>query len=83
LLSGLFIHNILAQHLAAAIYSASAKDIGRTQALEQEMQDLDVGHKQMKMLKAIYGVTKIKEGMSQHHSYGVTMMLPLRRNIPR
>ncbi|GKC15309.1 hypothetical protein Tco_1012091, partial [Tanacetum coccineum] len=34
---------------------------GRIQALEQEMRDLDVEHKQMKMLKASYGVTTPQE----------------------
>ncbi|GJU86802.1 hypothetical protein Tco_1294348 [Tanacetum coccineum] len=51
--------------------------------------DLDVEIKQMKDLKASYGVTttqelrrnQIKEEMSQHHSYGITTSLPLRRNL--
>ncbi|GJV21444.1 zinc finger, CCHC-type containing protein [Tanacetum coccineum] len=34
---------------------------GRTRALEQETRDLDMAHKQMKMLKAIYGVTSPQE----------------------
>ncbi|GJV82451.1 hypothetical protein Tco_1522349 [Tanacetum coccineum] len=63
----------------------------RTRALEQETRDLDVEIKQMKDLKASYGVTTpqdlrrnlIKEGMSQHHSYDITTLLPLRRNLPR
>ncbi|GKB97750.1 phospholipase-like protein, partial [Tanacetum coccineum] len=38
---------------------------GRTQALEQETLDLDVAHKQMKMLKAIYGVTSPQELRNQ------------------
>ncbi|GJW33154.1 hypothetical protein Tco_0053186 [Tanacetum coccineum] len=34
---------------------------GRTRALEQKTRDLDVAHKQMKMLKAIYSVTSPQE----------------------
>ncbi|GKC18395.1 reverse transcriptase domain-containing protein [Tanacetum coccineum] len=50
---------------------------GRTRALEQETQDLEVEIKQMKDLKASYDATttqelrcnQIKEEMSHHHSY--------------
>ncbi|GJW52348.1 hypothetical protein Tco_0093699 [Tanacetum coccineum] len=53
---------------------------GRIQALEHERWDLDVEIKQIKDLKASYGITipqelrrnQIKEDMSQHHDYGIT-----------
>ncbi|GKE33043.1 hypothetical protein Tco_1452365, partial [Tanacetum coccineum] len=33
----------------------------KIQALEQETRDLDVEHKQMKMLKVVYDVTTLQE----------------------
>ncbi|GJU55497.1 reverse transcriptase domain-containing protein [Tanacetum coccineum] len=55
------------------------KDCGRMRAFEQVTRDLDVEIKQMKELKASYGVTtpqelrrnQVNEGMSRHPSYGV------------
>ncbi|GKA02173.1 hypothetical protein Tco_0674838 [Tanacetum coccineum] len=63
----------------------------RIQAFEHETQDLDVEIKQMKELKANYGVTtpqelcrnKINEGMSQHPSYSVNASSCIRRNQHR
>ncbi|GKD01656.1 hypothetical protein Tco_1171930 [Tanacetum coccineum] len=64
---------------------------GRIRAFEQETQDLDVEIKQMKDLKASYSVitpqelrrNQINEKISHHHSYGVTALSQLRRNLPR
>ncbi|GKF94861.1 hypothetical protein Tco_0284561, partial [Tanacetum coccineum] len=61
------------------------------QEFEQETRDLDVEIKQMKELKANYGVTspqelrvtKINEGLSQHPSYGVHASSCLRHNQHR
>ncbi|GJT73723.1 BYPASS-related protein [Tanacetum coccineum] len=60
-----------------------------TSAFEQETQDLDVEIKQMKDLKASYSVitpqelrrNQINEKISHHHSYGVTALSQLRRNL--
>ncbi|GKC87083.1 hypothetical protein Tco_1147732, partial [Tanacetum coccineum] len=57
-------------------------------AFEQEIRDLEVEIKQMKEVKANYGVTtpqelrhnQINEGMSQHPSYDVNASSCLRRN---
>ncbi|GJT34519.1 hypothetical protein Tco_0924938 [Tanacetum coccineum] len=47
----------LLQHLSMH----ACMDLGRTRALEQEMRDLDVENKQIKKLKASYGVTSPQE----------------------
>ncbi|GJS91020.1 homeodomain-like protein [Tanacetum coccineum] len=65
-----------------------AKGIRGIRAFEQETRDLDVEIKQMKELKANYGVTspqelrrnQVNEGMSQHPSYGINASSCLRYN---
>nr|GEZ47690.1 hypothetical protein [Tanacetum cinerariifolium] len=63
---------------------------GIIRALEQETHDLDVDNKQKEMprlvtaqpLRRSYVVTQINEEISHHHSYGVTVTLPLPYNLP-
>ncbi|GJQ93869.1 hypothetical protein Tco_0005008, partial [Tanacetum coccineum] len=60
----------------------SSNKTGGIRAFEQETRDLDVEIKQMKELKASYGITtphelrrnQVNEGMSQHPSYYVRIM---------
>ncbi|GKC11372.1 hypothetical protein Tco_1008154, partial [Tanacetum coccineum] len=53
-------------------YSGESRKI---QALEQEMWDLDEEHKQMKMLKAIYGITTPQELRRRLIEHGVNRVL--------